>query len=263
METVKKGLILFLSLVLVLSLFGLIISKSVVNVLSGDDLKNKIVSKSISELESQQNLTSLDNENFGPMLNQYCEKNEYMNIPMGDGGVESNVKLECSKLIGKNYSEVRRTMMESILKDMKESRYDCNSFSEGYQKYGGNYIISNQASEDIDRQFVKPAKIVFWILLLAVICILIGEFFLFEKSYNFFITNGIIGFLSSIVFSCPINFNAYLDSSMESKIMLNIFDYAFSVLRHNALYILIGSIVFIIVGVVLRVLQSSKNTKKK
>jgi len=263
MGAVKKGMIVFLSLVLILSITGLIFSKSVVNVLSGDELTNKLVDQAVAEEEKKQNFTSVDDSTFMMSVNYSCAQKSSVEIP-GIMNGNKPMTVECSKIIGKTYSETKEICLAEILDDMKNSTYDCKSFFECFSKYDGQYMISSQAKEDINREFVSPTNTTFWTFIIIFIIVIAIELFLFENYSNFFIINGIIGFLSSLIFFIPIDFTKYIKESDFKDMAVESCVYTLSVMRHNALYILLGSVVFLIVGIVLaiRKFSSSKNNNR-
>lgn len=250
---------IFLTILLVVSLISFIVSISLYQFTSYDNLKPRVTafveqqfSQEVSQL-SPEEITSIQNT-----ITKNCSSSNEISLPLEDQtSILSDVKLDCSKINNQTTIEQYAGLVsESIFDSIYYKTYSCNILD--------CLKDTNQDPQNLPAIVSKKANstfLTFTILFLIISLILILGLILLSKPkytcfYNFapaFLIPGLFFIAKSPINSAIISVQEPINSFLKSLS---------NILFTNFLIFLILGAVFLILGIVFKAVNSKKKAKK-
>lgn len=250
-EIIKAPILILLGILLVVSISGMIASQTASHTLEYNTIK-PIFQETVREALNSQiasQMPFLKTDTIYEAMKLECLVKKNISFPTGIEQV-GNITLTCTEI--KNASNFNNTLNLIVAKSFDKLYYTHAKKSFISAVSSNPYLL---ISDDARNYFSKTA----FTLLLAVIIILIIQFFLHEKKPRFLITTGI-----TILFSyLPI----YILTKFLTYIPIKYLNRFFTELQHQTraslIPIIIWAVIFAVAGIIWMIVHSKFIEKKK
>jgi len=193
MGFIKKGLLIILTILLIISLFFSNILLTLSFSLSYDYVKEPI--SSIIRESILQGSSTEDVEQSYQILKDYCQNNTEYTFDNQDNSlnVYQDLKISCEDVRNThNVEEFFNVFVEGMVKDYYYKNYDC-SFFDCFKKMDQPFFLVSEQSHDYFKQRF------YFFLFISVVLIGIS-YFLFDNKENLLFFVGVIFIISSLPF---------------------------------------------------------------